>query len=93
MSCLTVDPPLPQAEIPDKASKTRGSSNPEDVDSGSDVSTAEDAQYVEYGPSHRHERPGVEWSYELQGFYTEEEEYEQLGWNGNHERIIDGLWD
>jgi hypothetical protein len=63
------------------------------MDSRPDIDSVEDPQHFGHVPSHRHERPGVEWSYELQGFYTEEEEYEQLGWNGNHERMIDGLWD
>ena len=58
-----------------------------------DIDSVEDSQHFEHVPSHRHERPEVERSYEVQGFYTEEEEYEQLGWNGNHERMIDGLWD
>jgi len=90
MSSLTVDLP---AESPPKAYKTPKSPGLEYPDSESDASSAIETQHVECDPSHRYERPRTEWSYELQGFYTEEEEYEQLGWNGNHERIIDGLWD
>jgi hypothetical protein len=90
MSSLTVDLP---AECPPKAYETPKSPSPEYPDSESDANNGIGTQHVEYDPSHHHERPGTEWSYELQGFYTEEEEYEQLGWNGNHERIIDGLWD
>jgi hypothetical protein len=93
MNSLAMNSLLPQAKALPKVSNTRGCSNAGYMDSRPDIDSVEDSQHFEHVPSHRHERPEVEWSYELQGFYTEEEEYEQLGWNGNHERMIDGLWD
>lgn len=58
LNSLTIDPVVTQARSPPSTSRTPESPSPSSSDSEIDTDQAVTTHDVEYGPSHRHERPG-----------------------------------